>query len=221
MIETSLGFRPALASTKLAITLVHEPGAVTPIFLPFRSATVLKLGIVFGLTPSTICGARPCSTKARRRWPLACMFSVCSKAPETTSALPPITRLQRARAAGEVDDRHVEPFGLEVAQRLGDRQRQVVQQVLAADGDRDLGLLERLRAREVRGASGRPLPASSNVRRCMKGLRGFAMAIAPTVPKRGRRAMAPQACRVNALVPAAQRTCPRCRGPLATCTGLS
>ena len=38
---TSLGFRPALARMKLTITLVELPGAVTPIFLPFRSATVL------------------------------------------------------------------------------------------------------------------------------------------------------------------------------------
>ena len=97
MIDTSLGFSPAFARTKFAITLVDEPGAVTPIFLPFRSVTVLKLGIVFGLTPSTICGARPCSTKARSLTPLACMFSVCSNAPETTSALPPTT----ARSACE------------------------------------------------------------------------------------------------------------------------
>ena len=41
MIDTSVGFRPAFASTKFAITLVELPGAVTPIFLPFRSATVL------------------------------------------------------------------------------------------------------------------------------------------------------------------------------------
>jgi len=39
--ETSAGFRPFLASTKLAMMLVDEPGAVTPIFLPLRSATVL------------------------------------------------------------------------------------------------------------------------------------------------------------------------------------
>ncbi len=90
-IDTSLGFRPALARMKLTITLVELPGAVTPIFLPFRSATPLKPAIVFGFTPSTICGARPCSTKARIGWPLNCMFTVCSKAPETTSALPPTT----------------------------------------------------------------------------------------------------------------------------------
>ncbi len=91
MIETSFGLMPALASTKLATMLVLDPGAVTPIFLPFSSATDLKFGIVFGLTPSTICGARPCSANARRRWPLTCMLRVCSKAPETTSALPPTT----------------------------------------------------------------------------------------------------------------------------------
>ena len=89
MMLTSLGFKPTLASAKLAITLVLLPGAVTPIFLPFRSARVLKLGRVRGLMPSTICGARPISTTARSRWPLICMLIVCSKAPLTTSALPP------------------------------------------------------------------------------------------------------------------------------------
>jgi len=89
--DTSLGLSPTLARLKFSITLVDEPGAVTPTFLPFRSATVLKSGIVFGLTPSTICGARPCSTKARMGWPLNCMLTVCSKAPLTTSALPPTT----------------------------------------------------------------------------------------------------------------------------------
>jgi hypothetical protein len=41
MIETSVGFSPALARTKLASTLVDEPGAVTPSFLPFSSASDL------------------------------------------------------------------------------------------------------------------------------------------------------------------------------------
>ena len=97
MMLTSLGFRPALARMKLTITLVDEPGAVTPTFLPFRSATVLYAAMVLGFTPSTICGAWPCSAKARMRWPLNCMFTVCSKAPDTTSALPPTTAC-RARA---------------------------------------------------------------------------------------------------------------------------
>jgi hypothetical protein len=96
MIETSPGFRPTLPSTKLARMLVDDPGAVTPSFLPLSSATDLKFGIVFGLTPRTICGARPCSAKARSRWPLTCMLIVCSNAPETMSALPP-TSACRAR----------------------------------------------------------------------------------------------------------------------------
>ncbi len=64
MNDTSEGFSPYLASTKLAIMLVDEPGAVTPIFLPFRSAIDLKLGMVLFDTTSTICGARPCSTNS-------------------------------------------------------------------------------------------------------------------------------------------------------------
>ena len=88
---TSVGLIPALARTKLANTLVELPGAVTPIFFPFKSAIDLKLGIVLGLTPKTICGAAPCKTNARIGWPLECMLIVCSYAPETTSALPPTT----------------------------------------------------------------------------------------------------------------------------------
>ena len=38
MNATSLAFSPAFASTKFAMIEVDEPGAVTPIFLPFRSA---------------------------------------------------------------------------------------------------------------------------------------------------------------------------------------
>ena len=41
MIEKSSGLRPALASTKLATMWVLEPGAVTPIFMPLRSAADL------------------------------------------------------------------------------------------------------------------------------------------------------------------------------------
>jgi hypothetical protein len=38
MNATSFALSPAFASTKLAMIAVDEPGAVTPIFLPFRSA---------------------------------------------------------------------------------------------------------------------------------------------------------------------------------------
>ncbi|MOA34774.1 hypothetical protein D3C78_1561780 [compost metagenome] len=41
MIDTSDAFRPCLARKKLTTMLVDEPGAVTPIFLPFRSAALL------------------------------------------------------------------------------------------------------------------------------------------------------------------------------------
>ncbi|MNT53065.1 hypothetical protein D3C72_1901330 [compost metagenome] len=41
MKETSDAFRPCLARKKLTTMLVDEPGAVTPIFLPFRSAALL------------------------------------------------------------------------------------------------------------------------------------------------------------------------------------
>ena len=78
------------------------------------------------------------------RWPLACMLMVCSKAPDTTSALPPTTACSAREPPAKSTIVDVEAFGLEVAQLLGDRQRQVVQQVLAADGDRELLLLERL-----------------------------------------------------------------------------
>src|SRR5258708_28174122 len=43
--------------------------------------------------PISICGALPCCTKHWRYWPLGCMLSVCSYAPDTTSALPPTTPL--------------------------------------------------------------------------------------------------------------------------------
>ena len=57
-------------------------------------------------------------------------------------------------AAREVDDLDIEPFVLEVAELLGDCQWQVVQQVLAADGNRDLGFFKRLCKREAGQGSG-------------------------------------------------------------------
>jgi len=57
----------------------------------------------------------------------------------------PEQRLQRPRAAGEVQDLDVETFRLEVALAFGDRQRQIVEKRLAAHTDRELRLFERLR----------------------------------------------------------------------------
>ena len=38
MIDAASGFRPAFASRMLTNMFVDEPGAVTPIFMPLRSA---------------------------------------------------------------------------------------------------------------------------------------------------------------------------------------
>ena len=52
--------------------------------------------------------------------------------------------LQCLGAAGEVADLHLQSFVLEIAELLGDRQRQVIQQVFTANGDRDLWLFQGL-----------------------------------------------------------------------------
>ena len=64
-------------------------------------------------------------------------------------------RLQRARAAREVADAHVQALVLEVAQALGDGERQVVQRGLAADRDVHVALLDlRVRGRRRAASSG-------------------------------------------------------------------
>jgi hypothetical protein len=59
--------------------------------------------------------------------------------------------LQRLGAAGKVGDGDVQTLVLEVTARLGDGQRQVVDQGLAAHGDLDLGLLQLLGAHDGGG----------------------------------------------------------------------
>jgi hypothetical protein len=75
-------------------------------------------------------------------------------------------RLQRFRAAGEIRDLDLEPLVLEVALALRDRERQVVEQALAAHRDRDLLLLRRLgpraRGHEQRGGRGQEPHRASN-----------------------------------------------------------
>ena len=148
MIETSLGFSPALASTKLATTLVDEPGAVTPIFLPFRSATRLVVRHRLRVDAEHDLRRAPLQHEGAQALALGLhVDGVLEGAGDDVGAAAD-QRLQRLRAAGEIGDRDVQPLGLEVAAALGDRQRQVVQQVLAADRDRQLGLLEGLAAAE-------------------------------------------------------------------------
>src|SRR5262245_65954675 len=55
--------------------------------------------------------------------------------------------LKGLRAATEIVDDDVEALLLEVAEPLGDGQRQIVERGLAADAQRDLPLLGRLRLR--------------------------------------------------------------------------
>src|SRR5262249_39096510 len=56
-------------------------------------------------------------------------------------------RLQRLRAATEIVDGDVEALLLEVAEPLADGERQIVERGLAADGKRELFLLDRLAMR--------------------------------------------------------------------------
>ena len=85
-------------------------------------------------------------------------------------------RLQRLRAAGEVVDLDVEPLGLEIAVALGDRERQIVEQRLAADGDGELRLFRapaRRRRRDERASAN--ASTTSVTRRRMEFLRNVAV----------------------------------------------
>ena len=59
-------------------------------------------------------------------------------------------RLQRLGATGKIHDRDVQPLVLEVAQLLCNRQRQVIEQVLAAHGNGELGFFNGLGKGQVR-----------------------------------------------------------------------
>jgi hypothetical protein len=96
--------------------------------------------MVFLFTASTICGAQPLALALH-------VDGVLERAGDDVGAAAH-HRAQRLRAAGEVDDLRLQAFGLEVAQRLGHRQRQVIEQVLAAHRQRELGLFDRLRAHD-------------------------------------------------------------------------
>ena len=78
MVATASGLSPAFASRTLTNMLVDEPGAVTPIFMPFKSAGDLYCAALALFIPSTIAEYLPCSTSASMFWPLACCVIVCS-----------------------------------------------------------------------------------------------------------------------------------------------
>ena len=125
--------------------LVDEPGAVTPIFMPFRSAGPLYFAAFSFDMPSTMPAYLPCSTRRLDVLALGLLRDRVLEGARHDIDAAADDRLQGARAAGKVEDLDVEAFGLEVAVALGDRQRQVVEQRLAADADLELRLFERLR----------------------------------------------------------------------------
>ena len=147
MIAAASGLRPALASRMLTNMLVDEPGAVTPIFMPLRSAGDLYAAALSLLIAEHDAGVLALQHQRLDVLPLRLLRDrVLVRAGDDVDAAAD-QRLQRARAAREVEDLDVQALGLEVALPLGDGQRQVVEQRLAADADRELGLLRRLRER--------------------------------------------------------------------------
>ena len=115
--------------------LVLEPGALTPTLRPFRSFGDLYLSASLLEIATVICGAAPASTNAWKFCLRDCMLIVCSYAPATTSALPPTTASSERVPPAKSLMRTFRPFVLEIAEALGDRQRQVIERRLAADGD--------------------------------------------------------------------------------------
>ena len=144
--------------------LVEEPGAVTPIFRPFRSAKDFTLRRLLLLHRQHDAGEA--AELDHRPDVLALGLhadGVLVGAGDDVDRAAD-QRLQRLRAAGEIVDRHVEALLLEIAELLGDGQRQVVQQALAADAERDLLLLQRLRdGRAVPGRSAQRQRNAGNV----------------------------------------------------------
>jgi hypothetical protein len=66
---------------------------------------------------------------------LACRLIVCSVGARDHVGRPADDRLQRPRTAGEVDDLDVQALIAEEALLFGDGEREVVEEVLATDGD--------------------------------------------------------------------------------------
>ena len=78
---------------------------------------------------------------------------VWSNEPVTTSALPPISACSARAPPAKIGDLDVEALVLEVAEPLGDRERQIEQRGLAADREPHLGLRAALRGASAASAS--------------------------------------------------------------------
>ena len=142
--------------------LVDEPGAVTPIFMPFRSAGDLyAAAFAFGIAEHDAGVSCPAAPAPRWSGPSPAVDRVLVRAGHEVGAAAD-QRLQRLRAAGEIGDLDVEALVLEIALPLGDRQRQVVEQRLAADADGELRLLGGLRGRTGRRRRRRTATAQQN-----------------------------------------------------------
>ena len=62
--------------------LVEDPGAVTPIFIPFRSAGDLYFSAFALLITSSIAEYLPCRKISSMFWPFACCVMVCRTHPK-------------------------------------------------------------------------------------------------------------------------------------------
>ena len=137
---------PSFTIRYMTKKLVEEPGAVTPIFRPLRSAKRLDLRRLVLLHRQHDAGE---AAELDHRLDVLALGlhadGVLVGARDHVDRAAD-QRLQRLRAAGEIVDGDVEALLLEVAEPLGERQRQVVEQALAADAERQVRLLERLRA---------------------------------------------------------------------------
>src|SRR6185312_10391753 len=113
--------------------------------------------------------------------------------------------LQGLGATGKVEDFDVEPFLLEIAVALGDRERQIVDKRLAADTDRELRFFEPLRARERSG--------QQHCKRECNQFRHAAHRSSPEVTrkKRGHIVGASAACRQTGEYAARRSATPLCR----------
>lgn len=126
---------------------MEEPGAVTPIFSPLKSAADLTfVGEVLAHgdgdareAPELDHGADVLTLGLHADGVLIGARHDIDRAADQ--------RLQRLRAAAEIVDLDVEALLLEEALLLRDRQREIVQELLAADAERQLGLLGVLRER--------------------------------------------------------------------------
>jgi len=110
--RNGVGLEPDLRKQDVDDMFVEDPGAVTPIFIPLRSAGDLYAAALSLGMPRTMPAYLPCSTSAWMFWPFACCVMVCSYAPDTTSTLPPMSACNARAPPGEILELDLEPPAL-------------------------------------------------------------------------------------------------------------